>query len=187
MVQHSSLSSIKKQGDHSNNGTCPKSTTSQKIRKIVVFFYLTALVATSGVFVSCNDDKEKDLLLDGADFILTYTGEDQTDGKNINETVGIKYECNTCVSALYIAISDVKFVGLSEEEYHQIKTKSILKRKFDFNVTQYGFTNILKPYYPIYFKPAYFIAKNGSNYFLVQLTSMELADENSQATFSYKF
>ena len=151
---------------------------------------MAAFVAASSFFVSCSEEEKDPELVDGTDFTLIYTGEDQNDGRNINATVGIMYSGNLLdVSAVFLAMpsSDCKFVSVTEGVFDQIKTKDALKRNFETAVNEYGTGQIVKIYYQTEFTPSYFMVKKGSDYFLVKMVSLTIAEGNCQAKFSYKF
>lgn len=120
-------------------------------------------------------------LVAGSDFTLKYTGSSQSDGQNVNTTVGIKWSLNPTGSpqkARFIPEpSTGKFVVLTQAEYDAITTKEALGAKYE------GGTGVDKIETNT---AAYLITKTGSNYYLVNLKTVSFAAGNNTATFSYK-
>ncbi|MCL2072820.1 MAG: hypothetical protein FWH18_02775 [Marinilabiliaceae bacterium] len=119
-------------------------------------------------------------LVAGTDFTLTYTGSSQTDGRNVNGTVGIKWSLNTNGGlARFIGEpTTVLFVSLANGE---IATKEDLADAYETGTKVEQFE-----WNPTGFTPKFFISKVGDNYFLINVKTLAFSPGNNTATVSYK-
>jgi len=130
---------------------------------------------------------EENELENAVEFTLVYKGGSQTDGENINETVGIRYQQNLTASTARFVLqaTENNFVPLTKAEFDGIKTKEALKAKYDADVATKGVDRFERSS-DAAFQPYYFMSKVGSNYFLIEMKSLNFASGNNRAVFSYQ-
>ena len=130
-------------------------------------------------------------LVAGTDFTLTYVNINQTNGANINATVGIKYAGNLPGNLGNFVIEPAngnKFVKLANKAAHdEILDKETLKARYDSNATSASAVESLEVGADAAFAAVYFISKVEDNYFLVAMKSLNFAAGNNQAVFGYKY
>lgn len=123
-------------------------------------------------------------------FTLTYTGSNQSDGKNINATVGIKWAVNTTSSTSTFRVeptSGNKFVMLDATRFNAIDTKEALEAAYvagaAAGVSEYSAKQDAK------FEQIYFISKVGDTYFKINqkdLSTTGAGTTGSTSNFSYQ-
>jgi len=131
---------------------------------------------------------EENPLSEAEEFTLVYKSGTQTDGENINETVGIRYQQNPTASTARFVLqaTENNFVPLATKaEFDAIITKEKLKAKYNADVESKGVTQFERSS-DAAFQPFYFISKVENNYFLVEMKSLNFAPGNNRAVFSYR-
>jgi hypothetical protein len=119
-------------------------------------------------------------------FQLVYTGQSQSDGRNINQTVGIKWSLNPTGTTSRFIVEPAggnPFVMIDKGVHDAIPYKEVLKEQYDnasATVTQFEVNNPG-------FVQQYFISKVGNNYYLINMTAIKYEAGNNTANFSYKY
>jgi len=151
-----------------------------------VTYTVTAEDGTTRVYVAKAEIENKETPLMSGSFELVYTM--LPDGRNINSTVGIRYQQNSTgtTARFVIAGTENKFVELTRAEHDAIITLEALIKTYEDNVDgERGITQFdVSTDHP--FRPFYFISKVSERYFLVQIISLQFSPMNNVAGFSYK-
>lgn len=128
------------------------------------------------------------LLEDGPDFTLVYTGSSQSDNRNINTTIGIKWfrnSVNTSTFRKHPADTANDFVLIDATQFNAITTKEELEAAYMAGAKESEY--VAKQ--DRNFEQIYFISKVGDDYFKVNQKNLSTAGAGttgSTADFSYQ-
>jgi hypothetical protein len=123
-------------------------------------------------------------LVKGEKITLIYTGQTQSDGRNVSAVLGIKWRINNgtpVVSRFVTEPGGGTFVMLDKATHDAIDTQEALKEKYNAPGADKKDEFAVSPG-----SQCYFISKVGENYNLVNLTSLVYAEGNNKAEFDYQ-